>query len=515
MWRLIEKDYGKSGEGANLKPALLTLYSLAVAQGVLYGYRVIYTLGSRIGLAKESAMFYSLNQNIVLAYLDETVTECNKDPSFANGRNLVTYALDLMVKVKSRDSYLTGIIILGTLILEGENHQLILINQVLTGSESFIYTIQKILETLGPRSPYSAEIREHAARIIAHVARDIRLEEFPRGIECLSSLFDTHHWLPETGEVYMQLPKEYDRPWLLEKYERDGLQVSANITSPETASNLIDGHRKLLLQGLLIFWKLADYDDNCRVIGNTQGLLSKITKPLMSDILQLKHPEEWYIIAHESLELMGRLIDASGETGLKLRREILSNKEAVRTLKGIVECGGYGEDLRAQAIGILLDLSVDTSSILTNEHINMIFINALMDMFLFGSCRTNIRPYYTPQSTVDIAHNGLLQKNSKIFGRYHSLSTRWANKRTSNIMAGEKLLDLLSSNNGTMVAMLILKSAVPKWYLREAIEPDKPKSYRMRVAQILKLLCIHCSKDDVHLRHLKKIMVEFMPKVSR
>ena len=39
LWRLIQHDYGNPDGGANLKPALNVLYSLAVAQGVVYGYR--------------------------------------------------------------------------------------------------------------------------------------------------------------------------------------------------------------------------------------------------------------------------------------------------------------------------------------------------------------------------------------------------------------------------------------------------------------------------------------------
>ena len=37
LWRLIQHDYGNPDGGANLKPALNVLYSLAMVQGVVYG----------------------------------------------------------------------------------------------------------------------------------------------------------------------------------------------------------------------------------------------------------------------------------------------------------------------------------------------------------------------------------------------------------------------------------------------------------------------------------------------
>ena len=71
LWRLIQHDYGNPDGGANLKPALNVLYSLAVAQGVVYGYRSIYDLVARTGLVKIVSDYYSLKTD-----LDETVAGC-------------------------------------------------------------------------------------------------------------------------------------------------------------------------------------------------------------------------------------------------------------------------------------------------------------------------------------------------------------------------------------------------------------------------------------------------------
>ena len=85
LWRLIQHDYGNPDGGTNLKPALNVLYSLAVAQGVVYGYRSIHDLAGRTGLVEVVAKDYSLERDLVSEYLDETVSGCMKDPSFARG----------------------------------------------------------------------------------------------------------------------------------------------------------------------------------------------------------------------------------------------------------------------------------------------------------------------------------------------------------------------------------------------------------------------------------------------
>ena len=100
-------------------------------------------------------------------YLDETVKGCMKDPSFTRGRNLVTYAVDLLMESKSRYGYISGVLILGAILQSRVSlGQPGLLKQLLTGSASFSHAVQQLLETFGPRSPYSTKIRLRAARIV-------------------------------------------------------------------------------------------------------------------------------------------------------------------------------------------------------------------------------------------------------------------------------------------------------------------------------------------------------------
>ena len=76
---------------------------------MLFGYKQIHALGAKVGLAEfvaeeliESENIKSVNKDTVSAYLEDIVAGCEKDPSFASGRNLVTYAVDLIMEAKSK-----------------------------------------------------------------------------------------------------------------------------------------------------------------------------------------------------------------------------------------------------------------------------------------------------------------------------------------------------------------------------------------------------------------------------
>ncbi|OEL36293.1 hypothetical protein BAE44_0002688 [Dichanthelium oligosanthes] len=230
LWRLMEHDYGDD-RGANLKPALQVLYTLAVAQGVLFGYKAMYGNVSRIRLAKLVAEDGTVDEELVVQYLEETLSGCEKDPSFTSGRNLVTYGVDLMTEPMSNEGFISGIRVLGGVIKNYsgmERGRKVLAKHLLARSDSSGRMIERLLETVGSKSPYSREVREHAARIVALVARGIRLESFPGVIECISSVLEESNQLDsrfdwarrEYGDNKL---KHYERVEMLERYELEYL----------------------------------------------------------------------------------------------------------------------------------------------------------------------------------------------------------------------------------------------------------------------------------------------------
>ncbi|CAL4897615.1 unnamed protein product [Urochloa decumbens] len=232
LWRLIEHDFGNAG-GANQKPALQVLYSLAVAQGVLFGYKTIHALGARNRLARLAAKLGMVDEDLAAEYLEETIAGCEKDPSFATGRNLVTYGVDLMMEAKSNEAFIAGIRVLGRVIKDKDSWPRgpkVLAKHLLTRSDSSSYIIQRLLEIVGPRSPYSRDVKQHAARIVALVARGIRLQQFPGMIECISSMLDTSEGSrQEYGDNKL---KDYQRVELLERYKLNYLRYECK--SPDS-----------------------------------------------------------------------------------------------------------------------------------------------------------------------------------------------------------------------------------------------------------------------------------------
>lgn len=500
LWRLIDHDFGSIKEDSNLKPALEVLYSLAVAQGILFGYRFIYYHGAKRRIAKEVGRWYQLDQEIVLDYLSEMVRGCEKDPSFARGRNLVTYAADLTMKPNSRKSFLSGVLILGALLRPKHrwSGQAGVIKQVLTGSASFSHVVRQLLETFGPTSPYSSEIKEEAARIVELVARSIRLEQFPGvAIHCVSSLLDTfdeYIWRPGEYERKVDIPKEFDRDWLFEEYDEDYLAIdgvprpkAAEGESPESDRHrLLHGYKALVVVGLRILQKLAVHADNCMVISSTEGLVLKTMAHLTSGHLHGDHHDEWCGIAVESLKLMTGLMAAPGETGTKLRHQISGSMEAViSTSESVMDCPDCNLLLKRQTVQVLLDMSVDTSSIIAaSESRKVIFTWILLHIFLLPD-------------------------------RERCGSTHLA-KKGSYIrkLAGGKLQSVLSlQSEGSETRMLQSLGAVAGDLVSRTIVDAIDNSHRLDAVHILIDLCRRYTERGVFLEGLKNGITNVLPKV--
>ncbi|KAL6638439.1 hypothetical protein ACP70R_023934 [Stipagrostis hirtigluma subsp. patula] len=507
LWRLIEHDFSNTNGVTNLKAALEVLYSLVVAQGVFFGYKNIHALAAKFGLAEFVADVCSVDQKLVSDYLDNIVEGCEKDPSFATGKNLVTYAVDLMLEPKSNDGFIDGVRALGIIIEKDHEwgHPL-LAKHLLTRSASCSNVILRLLETLGPRSPYSSEIREHAARIVVLVAHSIHLEQHPWGIECIISLLDTfeeYSWQPQGYQRDSDAPNEYERDWLLAGYERNyqkydrGRSRSAARTSPESDGNQLQGYLRLVIQGLRILEELALHKDNRRVIHNTEGLLSKITMlPLSSDKLHREDHDAWSRVVSESLKLQCRLIPGPGETaGTKPRGEVSSNNcEAITSsLETILQCCKCSPLEKGQVVGILLlDISVDTSFIhrkIASESSSRMLLWTMLVLFL------------TPEVYFDMTSDNIHQ-------------TKKINDMINDIrsLAGGAVLS--SQSEGSAMSML-QSVCVVLGDLTRTLVGDGDNTNRVYAAKILEHLVDYYTKDDEYLKELKKDMVNVMPKVLK
>jgi hypothetical protein len=237
----------------------------------------------------------------------------------------------------------------------------------------------------------------------------------------------------------------------------------------DDASNLRKAYEKLVLTGLCILWKLATHKNNCRIMSQTQGLIPRIMAPLTSDIIHQFSGGAWSIsLVEESLKVMFQLVAAPGEAGAKLRQEISSNKEAIGTMERILNCGCCSAKLQKRAMGILLELYMDTKS-------RGAYIKMLVDFF------------------VDDKKDMLLRK-----------------------LAGDALAKLsIQDGSNTSIILHVNGDVVARLTRILLLDDAENKTCRIRAAEIMEQMCIHHTQNDESLSKLKKEMTNTMPKVCR
>ncbi|PNT65665.1 hypothetical protein BRADI_3g00465v3 [Brachypodium distachyon] len=500
LWRLIQQDFqdmSSNDREANLVPSLNTLYCIALVQCFIFCFRWILRC-SRKTLAKRVATDDRDDSEIQLVYkyMSETKRGCEKDPTFVQGRNLITHAVD-MIGSDSPADCIQGVQTLYTAICIAEkNHkaeeedggkesedyreqrdiargQHMLLKHLVVSASSSEQVLQKLLETLNPRGAHDRETRNQAAKIVERLACSISLEQFPMGIQHISSLIGT---LEEysIAEPYVRdcLYDEFEKHWILE-------------LGPSAASKPVKkDYKELLLCGLRILRRLAADGNNCRVMSDTPGLLTKIMAPVASDLLHnttLRHGVVWSDIVDGSMQVMAQLLftaDDLGEISIKLRDEISSCKQAISTLWMILNCNACKEELKGRAIHILTRLCMDTKK------------------------QSSRRDDVTQKQSSNSSRYGFVRMLVSIFthaGKYSS---------SMRAYAGEGL-SLLSSR-GEVVHIQEVRGLV-----QVLVRPDENKTCRQHAAEILEHLCTHCTKDDgrYHAK-LKKTMTDAMPMVT-
>ncbi|KAF0889292.1 hypothetical protein E2562_022842 [Oryza meyeriana var. granulata] len=489
LWRLVERDYIVIGDAAadavdpskaNLKSALDVIYSIALAQGILFCYKTIFSLSERkiMEHVASNYKFSDLARDPLLDYLEETRMGCEKDVTFRRGRNLITYAVDLM-ESKSPDRYISGTRILDALIglqapsSRSKDSQLLeqhrLMKQLLTAGN----IIHKLVQTLSLRGPYDRETRVCAARILAHVAGEIHLEELPRGMQCIASLLVTF-------QEYLSM-ETYERDWQLERHGKLLVLGYEDPTDRTTHEGDAGGYKQLVLLGLHILGKLTADEHNCRVMSRDTdgGLVAMITAPVSSKGFHDDHHEEWASIADGLLQLIHQLMAAPAKSHEeeKLQLQIRSSNQAINTVESILKCPQC-YSLYKQAVEILLiDIHVDTSSILAASESRENFIRGLLSIFVDQEKQSSITEL-TGQMLVDMLSSEGENNDKIILDQDHKLS----------------------DSGGNLTASLVnAKSSVS----------------RIHAADILKHLCSHYTNDDELLNYLKKAMIDSIKKVLK
>lgn len=546
-WRLKSHDYASTDDGdtsiANLKVALDVLYILAVAQGALFYYMTICALAGK-ALVKLVILQYNFSAQAstsVWGYLEDTRKGCSKDPSFARGRNLVTYAVHL-IKSESAERNLSGIRILDTVILlqatsqgvipsSWNRDQLIAQHMVIKQigpAASSGEIMQKLLQMLDSISPYSKEMRKRAARIVAYLAGDIHLEQFPRGIEYIASLLDTfeeHNLLEPYQRDWLHNNPEHDDWYKEARHLRPGVS-SANRLEEDNDVTPFDGYKLLVLQGLLILEKVAAHESSCIIISNTKGLLSKIMAPISTDLLHsTDHGILSMSLTEGSLRVMCQLASAPGEIGSKLRLQMFNHIGVMSATERILKCPECGGRIHEKAMEMLTQLYMDTSLRLDPSSSRESFINMLLDIFLkvnytmdMDRCRENY------EANQDIMRDVTLIANRAQDFTLQNCFTGDMIAEIDRFLASCKEHDMAEAAAVALVwlssemessAAIILKCDGIMESLIGLLLNDNDNTYRPVVAAVLlERLCINYTRDDEYLTKVKKVLTDVMPKVK-
>jgi hypothetical protein len=476
LWRLKEHDYrgyansGSDGESSNLPGAMDTLHCLVLIQVVLFCYRfMLGRMGKRLAHAFASSD-NDLEKQVFSSYLLETKKGCEKDPSFAKGRNLLKHAID-MISSKSYIDCISGMEILYTRICIVERHLKDLVRwgakednvarermrmKHLVGvASSSRKILQKLLEMLDSEGLHDRATRNQAAKIVECLAPNINLEQFPRGIHYISSLIGT------LQEYSLAQPRQ-------QEWDSPGGDGTAS-------AKFVQAYKELLLHGLCIIRELSSNENNCRVISDTQELVSRIMAPVTSDLLNHTSDDhgEWSNIVDISLEVMSRLSGAPGETGARLRREISIDVEAVRTIWRILRCTKCDDQLKRRAIQILTILYMDNESredfVILGKESREDFVRMLVDTFTKDCMYSISMSEYAGGALLEVCFRGRISDATII----------------------------IQTNGGDIVDSIT-----------KVLVHGENDTCRQAAAEILKHLCTHYTNDDEYLRKLKKSILK-------
>ncbi|VAI11698.1 unnamed protein product [Triticum turgidum subsp. durum] len=407
--RLVQGDYGDAGgdaaNKAKLNAALIIFYVLAIFHSSYLIYRLfVSTFEPWMWVGKQYG-FGDWGPKILWRYQYKTRVEYRKDGFLPNNWNLITFSVGLLESASPDDR------LWGARVLDTFTRKAIPISMELLSSSQ---AIQNLIYMIGLTRTDNHESRERAARIVAGLASELRITQFPEILRCICCLFESCNQYNDSEDAH---PSKNSEPTLdktarkmsVETLEHSHHQEDAHLSLaiPEKTDHkqvmslasgkvpniktLIQtlcvqllhnwkiyygvkyhypyaskGTKELISQGLVILERLTQDEGNCIEIIRHQRLLSKITLPLSYQDL-LNHGWEdhtWAEMLSRSLTVVSRLIRAGpGEDTTRLRHDMARNTVAVHNLMRILEVDNEGafSEQHGLAIEILTELAYDDS----------------------------------------------------------------------------------------------------------------------------------------------------------
>ncbi|XP_037481306.1 uncharacterized protein LOC119359068 [Triticum dicoccoides] len=436
LLRIIPINNGNSSYGKpskqNLRPSLSIFYGMVLGQGIFYAMACMFeffsfipqnSLYHRVGFKGKWGME---SVNMYYAYASE---KCKQGGVLAPKKiSLCTFAMD-SVKSDSSDNQLTGIRMMHHF-LQSEPTKAQLLSKLAT-STKMMARIIRMLDW--GTSPKNTDIRLYAAKVVAELAKNLRVVTIPGTMQLVSALLDTESRL-KRGNPLLDTDDEqeerHDRVLNTEdgqeaadsQLQRQGqLLDTENMLETQTSSTQqvgIHEQNSCVLrcwQQILEFWSMPeelppiDHDllpvlamsiihslagcdqGNCVEISKADDLIPKITRftRFKSDTMNTEAQQK--ILVKSSLKVLQRLTSIGGKIGITLRSKISQDPFLFSNLAEILGNNKSSQESRKLVAGILRNMAIDEK---TRQEIgrNKIIITKLMQAFLNAEGTTSTNP---------------------------------------------------------------------------------------------------------------------------
>ncbi|KAJ1297037.1 hypothetical protein BS78_01G347500 [Paspalum vaginatum] len=346
LWRHDEFD----GE-ANMRPALLLFYTLALLEASLFLFEKAYwtwklsvrrllqqvsdecELGA-YGLVSLTRFFYDAYSRCIAGSIFDGIK-----------MDLVSFAEDLILS-DFLDEQIIGVRILQQS-ANSERSAADTLRKVGTSPRS----VERLVEMLSWKRHDEEEVRRCAAEVVSKLAgkrqNALRVSGIPGAIESIMSLLHTGRGPPVSG---MHPP------------QRMHGGAADRETSPAAGRGY--DHLPFNLLGLRILKKLARDHDNCGKIGNARGLLAKIIwfTEASPALLRNPHVTDSQVRAVKlALQVVKMLVSTTGNTGKALREGVAENVFTVSNLRHILRYGQQHRELQKLSTDVLTGMAMDDS----------------------------------------------------------------------------------------------------------------------------------------------------------
>ncbi|KAI5008474.1 hypothetical protein ZWY2020_009522 [Hordeum vulgare] len=400
------------GDKTNFVPSLNILYAMVLAQGILYIVACILEVFSfilRRSLIHLAGFRGPLGAEHVDLYYAYVFEECMRGVVLAPKKtSLITFAID-SIESNSPKMQFCGVQMLHGF-LEKEPLKIKAISKLTTSTK----TVTTVFNMLGWTSGGNKDIRSFAAKVVAELAKSIRIASIPGAMQLIASLLDTTHeteikdpLLDTNSQVVAkqdalleQVGKDRQNSARLKWWKQMAIHCLIPAEEPprkdeqnshkhvtECRSPPDDdpstNHDLLPALGMLIIERLANFDlENWMELNGATCLVSKIIEfaSCRTKMTNIGETDQT-MLKSSSLKVLRRLTSTKGKFGVALRQKISEHPFLLSNIAEILDESKSSRKDREVTIEIIRNLAMDGNTSAEIGHIRLI-ISRLMYAFL-------------------------------------------------------------------------------------------------------------------------------------